>query len=130
MCLLSLLLSSQRADILDRLADLLLTRQDQILSENKKDLHLSSSLSGPLRSRLQLTKEKLQGLSDGLHQLSDSVRGGGDHVGQVVRRSLVGDGLELEQRKVPIGVLLVIFESRPDCLAQVRPKTAVIPQIC
>ena len=43
-----------------------------------------------------------------------------DVVGEEVRRIKVGEGLELVRRKVPLGVVLVIFESRPDCLPQVR----------
>ena len=42
-----------------------------------------------------------------------------DIVGEEVERVLVGEGLELVKRKVPLGVVLVVFESRPDCLPQV-----------
>ena len=42
-----------------------------------------------------------------------------DIVGEEVERLEVGEGLELVRRKVPLGVVLVIFESRPDCLPQV-----------
>ena len=43
-----------------------------------------------------------------------------DVVGEEVGRMKVGEGLELVRRKVPLGVVLVVFESRPDSLPQVR----------
>lgn len=93
-------------------------REAAILKANSVDLVNASNLSAPLQARLKLTHTKLQSLRDGLLQLADEIMKG-DHVGERIRRTLVGDGLVLEQQKVPIGVLLVIFESRPDCLIQV-----------
>ena len=55
----------------------------------------------------------------GLHQLADSISDK-DLVREEVKKILIMDGLELVQERVPMGVLLVIFESRPDCLPQVR----------
>lgn len=94
-------------------------KEHEIIRSNKLDLDSGSSLAPPLHSRLKLTREKLEGLSSGLKQLATSVRED-DQVKKTLRRTLVGSGLTLTQQKVPIGVLLVIFESRPDCLIQVR----------
>ena len=93
-------------------------RESEILTANRQDLREATELSDVLKSRLKLSHEKLASLSAGLRQLAETVKEG-DHVGQVIRRTLVGKDLMLEQQKVPIGVLLVIFESRPDCLIQV-----------
>lgn len=112
------LTSTQRANILEKLAELVLLREEEIVASNKMDLDAASALTAPLRSRLKLTREKLESLSSGLRQLADSVRED-DHVKKTIRKTLVGKGLTLTQQKVPIGVLLVIFESRPDCLIQV-----------
>jgi len=63
-----------------------------------------------------LTPEKLNSLSTGLEQIATS----SPHIlGQCLRHTLVADGIHLKQITVPLGVLLVIFESRPDCLPQV-----------
>lgn len=119
------LTSAQRANVLERLAELVLEKEHEIMSSNKLDLDHASSLAPPLRSRLELTREKLESLSSGLRQLATSVRED-DHVKRTVRKTLVGNGLVLTQQKVPIGVLLVIFESRPDCLIQVGKFVVVV----
>ena len=59
---------------------------------------------------------KLESLSTGLKQIAESSY---ENVGKVVRKTKVSDTLDLVQRTVPIGVLMVIFESRPDALPQV-----------
>ncbi|XP_055640784.1 delta-1-pyrroline-5-carboxylate synthase [Toxorhynchites rutilus septentrionalis] len=110
--------SSDRALCVNTLADLLISRQSQILEANARDLDEAkkSGLAKPLLSRLSLTPAKLEGLAIGLKQIAeDSHR----NVGRVLRKTKLADGLELKQVTVPIGVLLVIFESRPDSLPQV-----------
>ncbi|XP_060698130.1 delta-1-pyrroline-5-carboxylate synthase isoform X1 [Hemiscyllium ocellatum] len=109
----------QRADIIHRLADLLTDHRDEILKANEKDMEKAVTLgrlSQPLLKRLSLTTAKLNSLAIGLRQIAASTQ---DSVGRLIRRTRVAKGLDLEQITVPIGVLLVIFESRPDCLPQV-----------
>ncbi|XP_011297947.1 delta-1-pyrroline-5-carboxylate synthase [Fopius arisanus] len=107
-----------RARAIDNLADLLQSRQSEILAANSKDLEEAEKLGleKPLLSRLALTPSKLESLSAGLHQIAASSL---KNVGRVLRRTKISEGLELKQITVPIGVLLVIFESRPDSLPQV-----------
>ncbi|OXU22631.1 hypothetical protein TSAR_001131 [Trichomalopsis sarcophagae] len=112
------LLPEERASCINTLAGLLESRQNDILDANGKDLDdaRKTGLAKPLMSRLSLTPAKLKSLRDGLRQIADSSL---TNVGRVIRRTKLADGLELKQITVPIGVLLVIFESRPDSLPQV-----------
>ncbi|KAK5650172.1 hypothetical protein RI129_001201 [Pyrocoelia pectoralis] len=112
------LTSESRAECVQMLADLLITRQKEILEANNRDIAEAekNGLSNVLLSRLSLTPAKLKDLSIGLKQIADS---SSNIVGRVLRRTTLSDGLLLKQITVPIGVLLVIFESRPDTLPQV-----------
>uniref|UniRef100_A0A087X8A4 Delta-1-pyrroline-5-carboxylate synthase n=1 Tax=Poecilia formosa TaxID=48698 RepID=A0A087X8A4_POEFO len=109
----------QRSKIICHLAELLTEKKDEILAANKMDMEMAVSagrLPPAMLKRLSLSSAKLSSLAVGLRQIATAAQ---DSVGRVVRRTRVAPGLELEQVTVPIGVLLVIFEARPDCLPQV-----------
>ncbi|XP_030371538.1 delta-1-pyrroline-5-carboxylate synthase [Scaptodrosophila lebanonensis] len=110
--------AAQRASAVDTLAELLVSREKFILDANAKDLAEAqkNGLAKPLLSRLSLNSAKLKNLSTGLKQIAEDSH---KNVGRVLRRTRLADQLELQQVTVPIGVLLVIFESRPDSLPQV-----------
>nr|XP_042896618.1 delta-1-pyrroline-5-carboxylate synthase isoform X2 [Parasteatoda tepidariorum] len=112
------LTGDQRAEIILHLAELLSNRKEQILAANAIDIRESeaSGLAAPLLSRLSLTPSKLNSLADGLKQIAESSH---KVVGRLLKKTQIAEGMELRQITVPIGVLLVIFESRPDCLPQV-----------
>lgn len=110
---------NQRAEVIYKLSELILDNQKEILEANKKDLQeaeADKTMDAALISRLALTPSKLKVLSTGLRQIADMSH---DILGQTVRATRIGEGLDLHQITVPIGVLLVIFESRPDALPQV-----------
>lgn len=106
-----------RARILSCLAAKLLSNQAEVLAANAADLADAAAhkTDENLVSRLKLTPEKLAVLAQGITQLSQQQ----DPLGEVLRRTEVAAGLNLEQIRVPLGVLLVIFESRPDALPQI-----------
>ena len=109
--------AAQRSKALVHLADVLNERQDAILAANQRDLDLAqeAQIAEPLISRLRLSPAKLNTLADGLNALAHS----DDPIGKAMRRTTLDDGLELRQVMSPIGVLLVIFESRPDAVIQI-----------
>lgn len=110
--------AQDRADIIYKLANSLIDQKDEILNANKKDVMEAemSGLSAPMVSRLKLTDKKLNVLAEGLRQIADTSE---SIVGRVVLHTKLAENLDLKQITVPVGVLLVIFESRPDALPQV-----------
>lgn len=110
--------AEERASAVHTLADLLISKQSAILEANALDLAEAqkSGLAKPLLSRLSLNESKLKSLATGLNQIAASSH---KNVGRVLRHTKLAEDLDLTQVTVPIGVLLVIFESRPDSLPQV-----------
>jgi len=112
------LTSNERAQIIYQLAELIQENHADILAANAKDMNaanLDGSMATSMISRLALTPQKLNVLSEGLRQIAEDSK---ELLGRPIRATRIADGLDLHQITVPIGVLLVIFESRPDCLPQ------------
>lgn len=107
----------QRSRVLLRLASLLDERQDEILAANATDLEAAraAGLAGPLLHRLGLSAGKLAVLRQGVEQLA----GADDPLGRVLERRELDEGLVLSRVTSPLGLVLVIFESRPDAVIQI-----------
>ncbi len=89
----------------------------KIISQNAKDLRAAqrAGLALPLLKRLELSEEKF---SEILREVS-GVKRQQDPLGRVISKTLLDTGLELSQVTTPLGVVLAIFESRPDALVQI-----------
>ena len=107
-----------RSQIITEITEALKTNQAKILAENERDLHKAKieGLDDSLLARLKLTEEKLKSLRDGLSQIAVKSK---DQVDRTIKQMKISDSMQLRQITSPIGVLLVIFESRPDCLPQI-----------
>jgi delta-1-pyrroline-5-carboxylate synthetase len=108
---------SIRQQILREIADALINRKDEIMLANDKDMEAAEKegVALVLKKRLKLTEEKLLTLASGLRQIADLP----DPLGVVKGKRELADGLVLTQITVPIGVLMIIFESRPDSMPQI-----------
>lgn len=106
-----------RTEVLRHLERLLREREADLLAANKLDLDApgADELPGPILKRLALTPSKLETLREGVRVLIEEP----DPAGQPLLRRELDEGLVLEQVRVPIGVLLIVFESRPDAVIQI-----------
>ena len=104
--------SSEKNNILRQVAQALIIQTDYILSENDRDLKAAkgNGISDIMLDRLRLTEERIKGIAEGVNQVADLQ----DPIGQVVRGYTNLDGLKIVQKRVPLGVIAMIFESRPN----------------
>ncbi len=109
--------AAQRNAVLETLAELIDERREALLRANREDLERAEAdgVSGVLLARLGLTNRKLDAMIDGVRQLAVTP----DPLGRTQRATLLDDGLTLRQVSHPLGVLLIIFESRPDAVIQI-----------
>lgn len=106
------LTTAQKDTALHAAADALLAAKDRILAANAADLlHAENAGTGAsLLDRLRLTDSRVDGIAAGLRQ----VAGLPDPVGVVVRGSTLPNGLETRQVRVPLGVVGMVYEARPN----------------
>ncbi|XP_058729203.1 delta-1-pyrroline-5-carboxylate synthase-like isoform X3 [Vicia villosa] len=109
--------SEERREILLAVADALEKNQKLIRLENDADIDDASEAGydKSLISRLTLKPEKISSLAKSVRVLADME----EPIGQILKRTELADDLVLEKISCPLGVLLVIFESRPDALVQI-----------
>ena len=107
----------QRMEALQAMAEALADRSDALVAANREDLERSAAegLAPALMARLKLDAAKLEGAIDGIRKVA-SLR---DPLGRRDLHRELDQGLALERVSVPLGVLGVIFEARPDAVIQI-----------
>ena len=96
---------------LERIAQRLLTEQENILRANAGDIEASRDRLGPVMiDRLSLSPQRIAGMAQGIREVIDLP----DPVGRVLARVERPNGLVIEKTSFPLGVIAIIFESRPN----------------
>ncbi len=101
-----------RNNALVSIADGLLNHAEAILAANATDVEQArrDHLAAAMVSRLTLTPQKIQTMAHSIRQIAQQV----DPVGQTIEASDRPNGLRVEKRRVPLGVIAIIYESRPN----------------
>jgi glutamate-5-semialdehyde dehydrogenase len=111
--------AATRDAALERLAELLGERSSEILEANAADLadERAASLDAALRDRLTLDAGRIEAMAAGVREIAALP----DPVGEVVEERTLASGLEMRKVRVPLGVVAVVYEARPnvtvDCAA-------------
>lgn len=97
---------------LDAIAAALVARADEIIEANKLDIAAAeeNGIRKAMIDRLSLSKERIEGMADGVRQ----VRALNDPIGEVIKMWKRPNGLLIGQKRVPLGVIAIIFEARPN----------------
>jgi len=109
---LSKLSSAKKNLALEKSAEMLINRSKEIIESNKKDVENArvNHVKASLLDRLILNEQRIASMSEGLVQIA----GLDDPVGEVLNMKRLPNGLTLGQRRVPMGVIGIIYESRPN----------------
>lgn len=110
--LLNTLSGAQRQAAILNIAKHLRQNTGPILHANKADLADAANLSKAMINRLTLDEKALHKMADAVEEIAKQV----DPVGQVIEGRILPNGARLEKWRVPLGVVCIIFESRPNVL--------------
>lgn len=97
------------------MAEALEAKQDEILAANARDMQNAAAkgMKSSMLDRLKLTAERISGMADGLRQ----VAGLADPIGTVLDGKTLPNGLQITKIRVPLGVIGIIYEARPNVTA-------------
>ncbi|MFH1103139.1 MAG: gamma-glutamyl-phosphate reductase, partial [Pseudomonadota bacterium] len=104
--------SRKKDEALLKIADAILKKSGFIKEENQKDLRLAeeTGMSKPMLDRLTIKDQTLVDMADGLKTIAALP----DPVGSTVKAWLRPNGLEVSKMRIPLGVIGIIYESRPN----------------
>jgi len=110
--MLASLKTEQKNAALQQLSRWLIAHQNELLEANQQDLALArqQGLAAPLLDRLTLTPARMVSMAGDVLNIADQP----DPVGEVFEQRTLPNGLRVYKQRVPIGVLAVIYESRPN----------------
>ncbi|MBD63579.1 MAG: glutamate-5-semialdehyde dehydrogenase [Halobacteriovoraceae bacterium] len=120
---------SLRKELLLKLADHLEKRAADVIEANKKDLQYAEevNLNQALKDRLMLNEDRIKDMASGVRSIAEQK----EVVGEFYQEFTNEEGLQIKRQRVPLGVILMIFESRPnvviDCAAlALKSSNAII----
>ncbi|MBQ9483638.1 MAG: glutamate-5-semialdehyde dehydrogenase [Ruminiclostridium sp.] len=104
--------TKQKNDALKAIADSLIQNKDNIIKENKRDIENAEAngMSKAMIDRLTLTEARIEGMSEGVRQVMELK----DPINEIIGGEELPNGLKVEKVRVPLGVIGIIFESRPN----------------
>lgn len=103
---------NDKNNALTKIADLIIDNKDYIISENNKDMEngRAAGMKQGLLDRLLLTPERIEGMAEGVRKVVSL----DDPVGEVISMWERPNGLRIGKKRVPLGVIGIIYESRPN----------------
>ncbi len=105
----------EKNEALKVVADALISHESELLAANEKDIQmtLEKGMKASLIDRLRLTSARIASMAEGLYQIISL----NDPVGEIIESKLRPNGLEVCKKRVPLGVVGIIYESRPNVTA-------------
>lgn len=107
--------TEKKNEVLEAVAEALIQNTEYLLLENHKDLErgIANQMNPGLVDRLRLTKERIAGMAEGIRQIVKLP----DPVGEILDDYEAENGLHIVKKRVPMGVIGIIYESRPNVTA-------------
>lgn len=102
----------QKKQALNAIADALIANKSRIIAQNDIDIKngKENGLTESLLDRLRLTNERIEGMAQGVRKVADF----DDPIGQIITGRVAENGMEIKKVRVPMGVIGIIFEARPN----------------
>lgn len=117
----------QKNDALLAMADALEAQAEAILSANRQDLDAARGhISEVMLDRLRLTPERIHGMAQGIRDVAALP----DPVGRVLEETTRPDGLNIQKVSVPMGVIAIIYESRPNVTSDAAALALKSGNVC
>ena len=118
---------SEKNKCLEFMAECLIENSDTILKENEIDIeNAKGRISEVMTDRLRLTKERIEDMADGIRKVASLP----DPTGRVLEEIKREDGLLIEKVSVPLGVVAIIYESRPNVTSDAASLAIKSGNVC
>ena len=114
-CALGVVSAAVKNKALLAMADALMAKTDFIIEANDRDMQAAreNGMKESMQDQLRLTPERIEGMAEGLRQVAALP----DPVGNVIGGQTLANGLKITKVRVPLGVIGIIYEARPNVTA-------------
>jgi len=104
--------SKKKNELLRKVAQVIVQSQDEVIKANQKDIKNAkeNGMKESLIDRLKVDEQRILDMTKGLEKIADLE----DPIGETLEGKTLGNGLEILKKRVPLGVIAIIYESRPN----------------